>query len=781
MLNNNTLKNKIMAATTKFRNAYYVTHREEPRTAAYAFGGKPTESIGAFAEYNLRGRHCRRSLGGLCTPCFYSKFPDIIGISDYTQFLIEQIDKLMDNFEETIICKKCGEIYYDKESLNYKANDPLALCLTPVGSFFDNNELSVTARVHMLKQLVQKSKELSRDVILYVETHVLDFISWNKNRTDLELNLMRQLHLRVVFGFESRDEFVRNVLYCKAVNIDDFEFAVSLAKQHGFVSYAFVFAGLYPMTHSEIISDVRETFEYLKLQDVVPVLMFANVQEYTIGDMLVKNDYAKLVNPLTVLEVIKIMLDTFGRINMCGCDAWLIADPVGGPPNPVRHIFADSEIQCCSEKIYRLILKLRANHEYPSFDNEYREIIDCQHHKAIFASLSKAPSELLIERTEKMIEFIEENADCYLQTLRRDEITHIKAMLLCEGVYANNTATEAMRALGIADGFIHSPNLLLDEFTVNACMMEHFLKEPHCSITYLDGKFYLHYRSPESIIPEFIGSIDFIRTPKWGNKIVAGHLVSDYLRPHSKHCISVWPNQKCALGERKCMFCTLSGITALEPEVVADMIDVALESDQTYEVHISGGVYVSFEKNEDYYSQISYIIHNRHPTTRISLETTPPLSIDGLQKYKDSGISSLIMNLEIANESARNELCNGKSEISLKRYFEAYEEGVGIFGKWNIGAVLLWGIKAVTKEQLLNCVQKMCSMGIYPVIMPFQPLVGSALQKAAPTDAESFWEISKEVGRIVTESSRKETVCKFGCINCGACSIENYFVKENQL
>lgn len=779
MLNDKTLKKKIMAATTKLRKAYYIKHQDEPRTIAYAFGGNPTESIGAFAEYNLRGSHCKRSLGGLCTPCFYSKFPEVIGISDYTQFLIEQIDKLIDNFEEAVIKKKYGVVYFSKESLNYKVNEPVALCLTPVGSFFDNSELSVTARVHMLRKLIQKSEELSQDIILYVETHVLDFINWNKTKTDLELQLMRKLHLRIVFGFESKNEFVRNVLYCKAVDIVDFEVAVSLAKQHDFVPYAFVFAGLYPMTHSEIISDVRETFNYLKLQDVVPVLMFANVQEYTIADILIKNNYAKLINPLTVLEAIKTMLDIFGKINMHGHDAWLIADPVGGPPKPVRHIFTDSEFQCCSEKIYRLILELRKNHEYPGFKSECMEINDCKYHKAIFDSRCKNPSESLIERTNKMIGFVEENTDYYLKMLRHEEISHIKATLLCEGVYADNMAKKAMKELGIADGFIHSPNLLLDEFPVNACMMEHFVEKPHCTITYLAGKFYLHYHLPDSAIPEFVGNIDFIQVPEWGKKIVDGHLVSDYLRPHSKNCISIWPNQKCAFRENKCKFCTLSGTTVLQPEVVADMVDVAIEYDETYEVHLSGGVYGGVAQNEDYYSQISRIIHNRHPTIKISLETIPPLSSKGLKKYKDSGISSLVMNLEFANESVRNELCVGKSEISLKRYFEAYEEGVKLFGKWNIGTVLLWGIKDVTKEQLFNCVRKMCSIGIYPVIMPFQPLAGSELHRLAPTDVESYLEVSNEVGQIITEALNNETVCKFGCINCGACSIENYFVKEN--
>ena len=138
LCNENVLQREMRSIAIKLRKAYYATHCEEPKISVCAFGGKPTESIGAFAEYNLRGCHCRRSKAGLCTPCFYSKFPDIIGIRDYTKYLIEQIDKLIDDFDSAVIDKKSGEIYYDSENLFYKDCEPIALCITPVGSFFDS-------------------------------------------------------------------------------------------------------------------------------------------------------------------------------------------------------------------------------------------------------------------------------------------------------------------------------------------------------------------------------------------------------------------------------------------------------------------------------------------------------------------------------------------------------------------------------------------------------------------------------------------------------------------
>lgn len=779
MFNEIDLQRKIKSQVIKLRKAYYDIHYEEPKMSANAFGGKPTESIGAFAEYNLRGCHCKRSKAGLCTPCFYSKFPSIIGIKDYTEYLMEQIDKIIDDFDRAVIDKINGKIYYDREKLNYKDCEPIALCITPVGSFFDKLEFSDIVRIHLLKRLIKKSDELSRDIILYVETHVLDFIDWAKDKTDDELSLMQQLHLRVVFGFESRQKFVRNILYGKNMNLEDFELAITLAKKYELAPYAFVFAGLYPMSHNEILSDTKESFLYLQKLGVVPVLMFANIQEYTIGDLLIKNGYFDLINPITVLEIIKTMLDIFGRININGYDAWLIADPVGGPPNPVKHIFSGNRVKCCSNKIYHIIKELRADHEYSTLADDYSKISNCSEHKLEFDKLIEIPEVSLEERTARMISYVESKIEDYIKNLRQDELIYTKAMLLCEGAYVDENTLSKMKSLEISDGFIHSSNLLLDEFPVNACMMENFVEKPRCSITYSNNKFFLHRWEVGSNIPDLIGNIDFIHIPKWGKKKVGGYIVKDYLRPHSTHCISVWPNQICGFKEQKCQFCSLSGNKVLEPKIVFDMIDIALQSNPTYDVHLSGGVYEDIRKNEYYYSNIACLIHDKYPATMISLETTPPLFKSGIQKYKDSGISSLIMNLEIADETFRKKICVGKGSIPIERYFNAYEEAVSIFGRWNVASVLIWGFEDVSKEKFINCVKKMCSIGVYPVIMPFQPLKGCALHQAKPTDVETFVEISKEVSGIISKELKKQSICKFGCINCGACSIEKNLFKEN--
>lgn len=764
------LQRRIQKAVSALRASYYDTHYEEPIKTNHPYGGKPTESIGAFAEYNLRGPHCPRSKAGLCSPCFYSKFPNVIG-SDYPHLIIDQVDYIIDNFQTTILSQQYGKIYYDPEQMKNKGVNPIACCITPVGSFFNEGEFPKEARLYLLKRLLSISDTFSRDVILYVESHAFDFLSWRS--TEEELELMRRLHLRVVFGFESSNDFVRNVLFGKNLELHDFERAVTRAKELSYGTYAFTFAGLYPMSQQETLEDARKTFQYLKSKDISPVVMFANTQEYTISDVLVKSGRFKLINPITVLEIIKDMINTFGRTRYDGFDAWLIADPVGGPPVPSQHIFSGNEISCCSEKIYHIIKELRIDHEYPLFEENYQQVSQCSIHQSLIGELFEVPEETLESRTEKMLDYIELIANNYIAQRREEELSVVKAHLLCEGVHMDSATKEALVALSISNGFIHSTNLMLDKIPVNACMMETFVDNPSCTLTYINQKFYLHFTDKSTEIPSFIGEVGFLRIPEWGKRIVAGYQISDFLRPHSPKCISIWPNQSCDLGTDRCQFCSLTGNITLSPEIVAEMVDAALANHPEYEVHLSGGVWRGVDENPAYYSKVAKLIRNRHPSTKISLETIPPLSVKGLDLYYESGINSILMNLEIANETLRHQICPGKSKIPYDKYLEMYREAVERFGKWNVGAVILFGIEDISNEEFLHCAKQLCEIGVFPVIMPFQPLQNSKLRQARATDPDAFLDISRTIAKIRNEYAKAESFCSFGCLNCGACSIDH--------
>lgn len=769
------------------RNSYYKFHGNEilDMDEVIAAGGSVTESIGPWPEYNIRGVHCKRSVAGLCTPCFYSRFPlKTKSFSnetvDYRLIINKQIDRII-NSSANLIDGQIGHVAYDLGTLFYSDEKPLAMCLTPVGSFFDEDEFYPECREYLLDSLISLSNSLGKDIILYVEAHVVDFLTFFKVDRSITIDKLRKLHLRIVFGFESASEYVRNVLYNKYLAIKSFKGAVKLAKQTGFGVYAFVFAGLPPMTDQEIIQDVQKTLLTLKELGVIPVMMFGNIQDFTIPKMLFDQDRFRFPNPMTVLAILKSLIDIFGCEDQEGLDSWLIADPVGGPPTPAFHIFQQDEgsgvcERCCS-LIYDSLLSLRRTRCRRDFDIAFNHVTNCTRCLSTWQVVHKKSEDTpIIDRAETMIDFCETTIHDYISECMRNEILEAKAGLLCYGARANDEMLEYLSSSKIMLGndFVHSSNLILMGTPANVCIKQKFCVESPYELRKSGDKIELRCKG------DLVCDVSFIEIPVWGTEEVEGYRISDFLRPHSKNCLSIWPNGKCMFtGHKQCRFCSLSDCT-LTPSIAAQMVLRALECDPYYSINISGGVYKSFKKNIDYICDIVKQIRKKSATS-ISVETIPPRSKDEMRKIKESGVTSILMNLEIFRADERRNICPGKSIISNDEYFSAFAYGVEIFGRWKVASVLIFGLQRTC--DILEAASQLISLGVMPIIMPFQPIDGIDaslnyheeflnMRQGDFSFRNSYIETTRTVSKML-EKERNEVMSRLeGCSGCGACSIE---------
>lgn len=780
------LEKRISDVTNILRKAYYKNHQNEViNDGIKAFGGSENESIGPWPEYNLRGIYCSRSECGLCTPCFYSKFANVIGISTKEakiESLKEQIDQIVGSTQKLSKTQNNdidspNKVACLKKNLKYKNSKPMALCITPVGSFFDAHEMYPEVVEYLLDKLIEKSDELKRDIILYVEAHVMDFLKSHKNGyLDRFMDKYKRVHLRVVFGFESKDDFVRNVLYRKNLTLKSFEEAVEAAHSRGFGVFAFVFSGLYPMTEKEMSEDVKGSFEYLKKLGVRPVLMISNTQPYTISDVLQSCKIDTLIEPKTFAKMIKLMLKYFGVRFKNGLDPWLAADPVGGPPDPKRHIFKEDVVNkiytCgeCTKRVRKAVENLRLTLNKKAFLAEYDEIIKCDKHNGYEKYYNQKATKTLIERTEEMMDLVEANLEDYIATNEAEEIANVKAGLLCEGAILDQTTKKLLTGSDymLDENFIHSSNLIFRDTVINMNMSQGFAKGSRFKISTSEenGKVYTSLHCED----EFCGEISFIPLPSWAKQVIDGEKVYQWLRPHSKTCISIWPNPNCAL-EKKCAFCSLEGEKALPPQTAVKMVDSALSKEPHYDINLGGGIYRSEEENIEYFCTIVKGIREKYQN-KISLETMPPRKIEDIRKYKDAGVTTMIMNLEVANEELRRKICPSKSQLSKEHYYKAFDEAVKCFGEWKVASVLIAGIQ--DDKDLINEVKRMVEHKVLPIIMPYQPIRGNGNGKYNYAD---YLHVTKQTSNII-KSAHEDVLCKLeACVKCGACSMENILLK----
>ena len=116
----------------------------------------------------------------------------------------------------------------------------------------------------------------------------------------------------------------------------------------------------------------------------------------------------------------------------------------------------------------------------------------------------------------------------------------------------------------------------------------------------------------------------------------------------------------------------------------------------------------------------------------------------------------------------------GKSEISLERYYKAFEESVQVFGRGEVSTYLLAGL-VDSKESLINCSKKLISIGVYPFIVPFVPIAGTPLEHHPSPSTDFMIDIYQSVSELLNEGNIKSDEMSAGCAKCGACSALSLF------
>lgn len=763
-----------ISTTKELRSLYYRYGKTQTKCDTVPFGGSIKESIGPFPEFILKGRFCKRSLKGYCTPCFYSKLPQhTISDLEFNKGYLSQVDFIINNFDSLVLNNQVGRVAF-----HYDTDKKICgMVCTPTGSYFDNKEYPITIRKKNLKKIIKLSEKRDCLIALHIETHAEDVLEYFSNPDKEEISLLKKLNTRVILGFESINELSRNVHYAKKLQLQDFEKAVSLLKSNGFAVGAFVFAGLFAMTEQETIRDTYESFVYLKSIGVAPVLMFANTQKYTIPDVLLDIKKYKLLDPRTVQKIVENMLDIFGNDMTGQIDPWLIADPKGGPPEPNLHIFNSPDSTACSkcsEKIYNAIENLRVTKSINQFRQECRSLKDCDcniNYDKFIKQQMRDESIGRIQRIQEAITLVKEHEDVYN---REENPWIVKAELLCYGLKLSEEQFQLAESINpyIRErGFIHAVHITYKGYNVNICVAEKFCQKSPYAVTIVDSKWHLNYKGKD------VGEFEFLPMPEWTRQNIRGHEIGKLVRPHTNQCVSLWPSTICSYIEKNkgCKFCCLNKpdekASVSDQQFVADALKIALEYNHKYEINLSGGTCGDPDSAIDYLSSICEKIKEitSKYNTPISVEFVPPSTEKKLIQLKENGVTSVIMDLDIYDEKSRTEICPGKGKIALSHYKEMLEKSVSIFGKGNVSSVLIVGIQP--EDDIKKACKELILLGVIPTLIPFKPLDNAFMEENPVTDAKQYIELSSFLSEKM-KGINLGIKCNSGCASCGGCSLE---------
>src|ERR1700748_3468982 len=110
----------------------------------------------------------------------------------------------------------------------------------------------------------------------------------------------------------------------------------------------------------------------------------------------------------------------------------------------------------------------------------------------------------------------------------------------------------------------------------------------------------------------------------------------------------------------------------------------------------------------------------------IQVQCEPPDDDAWFARMKKAGADALGMHLEAVTEAVRRRIMPGKAQVSVERYFKAFEAAVPVFGRGQVSTYILAGL-GDSRQEILSICERLVGVGVYPFVVPFVPMAGTRL------------------------------------------------------
>src|SRR6187549_3097627 len=153
----------------------------------------------------------------------------------------------------------------------------------------------------------------------------------------------------------------------------------------------------------------------------------------------------------------------------------------------------------------------------------------------------------------------------------------------------------------------------------------------------------------------------------------------------------------------------------------------------------------------------------------IQAQCEPPVDFAWFSRLAEAGVDSLGLHLGAVTEEVRMRVIPGKAEVPVSVYLEAFAAAVAVFGRGQVSSYVLAGL-GDSREEILEMCERVVRLGVYPFVVPFVPIAGTALEHEPPPEPRFLRELLDGVAAILADHQIKSSDIKAGCGRCGACS-----------
>jgi radical SAM protein (TIGR04043 family) len=223
-------------------------------------------------------------------------------------------------------------------------------------------------------------------------------------------------------------------------------------------------------------------------------------------------------------------------------------------------------------------------------------------------------------------------------------------------------------------------------------------------------------------------------------------------------------------GDQMCAFCAMKIDQKSKWRSVESIIEVAkvaLEENALAEISFGGGTRLAEDKSARHKADAIEAFKKEVPM-KCCVEMAAPDTDDWLDRLKDAGLDSILLNLELWDEEVRRRIMPGKSAITRERYLAALAHAAKILGPNQASSQIIVGLEKL--EDTVTAIRAVADAGAIPMPVVFRPLPGTSLADHTTPSVDDVLVAFDAAAEAIHASKLLAGEARSGCALCGACS-----------
>jgi radical SAM protein (TIGR04043 family) len=225
----------------------------------------------------------------------------------------------------------------------------------------------------------------------------------------------------------------------------------------------------------------------------------------------------------------------------------------------------------------------------------------------------------------------------------------------------------------------------------------------------------------------------------------------------------------------RCRFCGIgislkngSTVAVKTPAQLAEVAEAAVRLDGVKHFVMTMGTLNETDKGARYMAKCVRAV-KAAVDLPVEVQFEPPDDFEVMTEVRDAGADSIGIHLEAFDQSVRERMMPGKARISVDYYFAALHRAVELFGDGQVSSYIIVGLGESPQSIIAGC-QRLVDIGVFPLVVPLRPILGTAMQDVAPPAPEIMTLIYRAVAGMLDKRGMSYAHSKAGCARCGACS-----------